>query len=276
MINCCIYCSSLNYVRNGHDKEGVQRYKCKDCKRRFCDKGIFARMRTPKEIIMNALYLRSYPLSLRDVKRVIKKLKSYKVSHVSIYNWIIKFYPKLVEIEKRKPINFTDIWHVDEKFIRVRKSKDDFAYLWVVADSKNHILATHVSDARTAESAKIVLRKARERAGFTPKVIVTDGLQGYKSACRIFGRKVKHVVAHFEKKGIVVERKVLLLSNNKIERINGFFALWLHVCRGLKSFKTANIWIDFFAMHYNYLMPHGEKEIVKVEWEEIPFVIQTY
>lgn len=185
----------------------------------------------------------------------------------------MKFYPKLTEIEKRKPILFTNIWHADEKFIRVRKSKDDFAYLWVVSDSNSNIIAVYVSNARDAKSAKVVLRRARERTGFNPRVIVTDGLQGYKSATRIFGRKVRHVVAHFEKRGIVVDKKLLLLSNNKIERINGFFALWLHVCRGLKSFKTANVWIDFFAMHYNYLMPHGEAEIARVEWEHIPMII---
>jgi len=275
MIDCCTYCSSSNFVLNGHDKKRVQRYKCNDCHRRFCEKGIFARMRTPKEIIMNALYLRSYTLSLREVKRVIKKLKFYKISHVSIYKWVMKFYPKLSDIEKRKPILFTNVWHVDEKFIRVRKSKDDFAYLWVVSDSNSNIIAVHVSNARDAASAKIVLRKARERAGFNPRVIVTDGLQGYQSATRIFGRKVRHVVAHFEKKGVVVDKKLLLLSNNKIERINGFFALWLHVCRGLKSFETANVWIEFFAMHYNYLMPHGQKEVVRLEWEQIPMMIQT-
>ena len=70
MINCCIYCLSSNFVLNGHDARGVQRYKCCECKRRFCEKGIFARMRTPKEIIMNALYLRSYLLSLHDVKNI--------------------------------------------------------------------------------------------------------------------------------------------------------------------------------------------------------------
>ena len=137
----------------------------------------------------------------------------------------MKFYPKLVEIEERKPINFKNLWHVDEKFIRVRKSKDDFAYLWVVSDSDSNIIAVHVSNSRNAESAKIVLKKARERTGFNPRVIVTDGLQGYKSATKVFGRKVKHVVAHFKKKGIVLDRKISLLSNNKTERINGFFCV---------------------------------------------------
>lgn len=106
------------------------------------------------------------------------------------------------------PFQCTGVWHVDEKFIRVRGSKGDFAYLWVVADSKNHILVTHVSDARTGANAKIVLRKARELAGFVPRIIVTDGLQGYKKACKIFGRKTKHIVAHFEKKFIFLDGKV--------------------------------------------------------------------
>ena len=275
MINCCIYCSSSNFVRNGHDKRGVQRYKCCECKRRFCEKGIFARMRTPREIIMNFIYLRSYPLSFRDVKRVIRKLKDFKRSHVAIYHWILKFCPRLIEIQKRIPLNFSKIWHVDEKFIRVKGSKDDFAYLWIVSDSRNNILAVHVSNARNGKNAKLVLQKARERTGFNPDIIVTDGLQGYKKACKIFGRKTKHVVAHFKKKGYVYQKKIIFLSNNRAERINEFFALWLHVCRGLKSFKTANLMVEFYAMHINYLMPHGVDEKVKIEWEKIPILIQT-
>ena len=275
MISECIFCSSPNFVRNGHDKGGVQRYKCNDCKKRFCEKGIFARMKTPREIIINAIYLRSYPLSFREVKRIINKLKNYRRSHVAIYKWILKFCPKFVEIEKRIPLNFSKIWHVDEKFIKVKGSKDKFAYLWIASDSNNNILAVHVSNARNGKNAKIVLQKARERTGFNPDIIVTDGLQGYKRACRIFGRKCKHVEAHFKKKGFVYQGKIIFLSNNRAERINEYFALWLHVCRGLKSFKTANLMLEFYAMHINYLMPHGRKEEVKIELEKVPMLIEA-
>ena len=269
----CIYCNSLLTVKNGYSEKGTQRYKCNDCGRRFCEKGIFTRMRFPKKIIVDALFLRSYPVSLRGVKRILKRMRGIRVSHVSIYNWILKFAPRLIKIAKRKPIAFTKIWHVDEKFIKVRGSKDDFAYLWVVSDSESNILAVHVSFERDAKNAKLVIRKARERAGFNPDVLVTDGLQGYKSACRIFGRKCKHVEAHFEKKGFVYQNRIIYLSNNKIERINGFFALWLHVCRGFKRLDRANMWVEYFALHYNYLMPHGIKEKVKVQWEKVPVLI---
>lgn len=271
----CIYCNSFLTVKNGHDKKGVQRYKCNACKRRFCEKGIFARMRTDKQFILNCLYLRSHTLSLREVKRISRKFFGIKRSHVSIYNWIMKFEPKLAQIEKNIPLKFTDIWHVDEKFIHVKGSKDRHAYLYVVADSNNNVIATLVANSRNIANAKIVLRKARERAGFAPTYIITDACQIYKKACKIFGRKVKHYVDKKDKKRFFHEGKIIKLSNNRVERINSFYALWLHVCRGLKSFETANVWIEFFTINYNYLKERGEKEKSKIEWEEIPLMMQT-
>lgn len=36
-VYCCPYCYSQNIVKNGHSEKNVQRYKCKDCLRRFRD-----------------------------------------------------------------------------------------------------------------------------------------------------------------------------------------------------------------------------------------------
>ena len=272
----CIYCNSFLTVKNGYDKKGVQRYKCNDCKRRFCERGIFARMRFPKEVITNALFLRLYPLSTRNVKRILKKLNYIKVSHVSVYNWIIKFAPHLCKFVNVFPLQFTKLWHVDEKFIKVKGSKDDFSYLWIVSDSSNNIIATHVSFARDIINAKIVLQKAKQRAGFIPDILISDGLQSYKKACKkTFGRKTRHVTAHFEARGIIHKGKFYKLSNNIAESINRFYALWLHVCKGFKRLDNANLWIEFFTVNYNYLMPRGEKQEVKVEWKKVPMLIRN-
>jgi transposase-like protein len=274
----CVYCNSLSTVRNGYSEKGVQRYKCKDCRRRFCEKGIFARMRFPKEIIMNALFLRLYPLSTRNVKRILKKLNYVKVSHVSVYNWVLKFAQHLCKFANMFPIKFTNLWHVDEKFIKVRrinkKRKREFAYLWIVSDSRNNILSTHVSFARDIINAKVVLQKAKQRAGFSPEILVSDGLQSYKKAVKKILR-CRHVVAHFEAKGIVHKGKLYKLSNNRAESINRFYALWLHVCKGFKRLDNANLWIEFFTVNYNYLMPRGKDEQVKVEWKRVPMLIKN-
>ena len=165
----CIYCNSFWTVKNGRDKKRVQRYKCNECHRRFCEKGLFIRFRTDKQFIFDCLYLRSHTLSLREVKRIAKKFFKIKRSHVAIYNWVMKFQPWLAKIEKSLPLNISDIWHVDEKFIHVRGSKDKHAYLYVVADSNNNVIATLVANSRSGKNAEIILRKARERAGLNFK-----------------------------------------------------------------------------------------------------------
>lgn len=266
----CIHCFSANTVRNGHKGE-LQLYKCRDCKRAFCEKGIYARMEYKPFLISSAIMLRMHRLSFEEISYVLGKILHRRPEASTIYRWIMKFQPILCRIEKVIPFTFTKVWHVDEKFIRVRGSKDDFAYLWVVADSKNHILAVHVSNARTGENAKIVLKKAKEVSKENPRVIVTDGLQGYKKACKIFGRKTKHVVAHFEKKFIYLDGKVEGFSNNRIERINGDIDLFFHVFRGLKGFMTAQKWADLFRIWFNYCKPR--KEGIRIEIDKIPEIV---
>lgn len=156
----CIYCSSQMTVRNGHDKRGTQRYKCNDCHRRFCEKGIFAGHRFPKEIILNAIFLRSFPLSTKNEKRILNEIIHTKVGHKSIYNWLVKFAPYLIRIALGKPIAFTTMWDVDKKFIIVRGSKDPHAYLWIVSDSNSDIISNYVSFYRDEASARVVLQKA--------------------------------------------------------------------------------------------------------------------
>ena len=34
-IGSCPHCSSSKYTKDGHEKSGVQRYRCKECKRSF-------------------------------------------------------------------------------------------------------------------------------------------------------------------------------------------------------------------------------------------------
>jgi len=180
----CIYCSSPLTVKNGHDEKGVQRYKCNECKKRFCEKGIFARHRYPALIILDALFLYSQPISTRGVVVNLKRFRSIKPSHVTVYNWVVKFASHLIKIANKKPISFTNIWHVDEKFIKVRGSKDDFAYLWIASDSKANIIATHISFARDYENAKIILQKARDRADLIQKFLSAMDYKDIKKLVR--------------------------------------------------------------------------------------------
>jgi len=249
----CPNCKSTHTRRNGYYKE-YQRYKCNSCNKQFSERSFsfFYRHRFPEKVIIDAILL-AFFVSSRNASFLVLEFMHTKVSHQSCYNWSKKFANKISKIKRQ--MNFSNIWHVDEKFIKVRRSKDPFAYLWVVIDDKNTIITEHVSFERNTINAKIVLKKAYERALKPPDILVTDGLQAYKKACKIFGRKTKHVVAHFETKCVMHQGKLYYLSSNRIESLNSKINLWYKKFRGFKKLETASLFCNMYAYFYNYLRP---------------------
>lgn len=253
----CPSCNSRNIVKNGY-YNSYQKYQCKDCGKQFSERSLdpFCRHRFPNEVIKNTI-LCGFFVSTRNSVFMIKEMMSFGFSHQTSYNWSKKFAKLLDKLVKKLPnMNISSIWHVDEKFIRVRGSKDKFAYLWVVMDTNNNILAVHVSMRRDCDSAKKVFRLAKENTRMVPEILVSDGLQGYKKAVKkIFGRKCKHVVAHFEAKGFMHKGRILYLSNNRIESLNSKINLWYKKSRGFKKLETARLWCLMFMHFYNHLRP---------------------
>jgi len=165
-----------------------------------------------------------------------------------------KFADKLINLKKN--IQASNIWHVDEKFVKVKGSKDDFAYLWVVIDDKNTILAVHVSKERDITGAKCVLEKAKNNTNKSPTILVSDGLHAYKKACKkIFGRKTKHIKSHFEPVKFMHKGGYYCLSNNRIESLNSKINLWYKKFRGFKRLDMANLWCEMWMYFYNLMRP---------------------
>lgn len=50
----CKYCSSRNVIKYGHFR-GIQRFFCKDCKRKFADNDALPKMKTPISEVAAAL-----------------------------------------------------------------------------------------------------------------------------------------------------------------------------------------------------------------------------
>lgn len=249
----CPNCKEPHTTKYGYYKN-YQRYKCNGCGKQFSERAFsfFYRHRFPEKVIMNAILI-SFFVSSRNISFLLLNMLNTKISHQSCYNWNKKFASKISKLNRQ--MNFSNIWHVDEKFIKVKGSKDPFAYLWVVIDDKNTIITEHVSFERNMINAKIVLKKAYDHALKPPEIIVTDGLQSYKKACKIFGRKTKHVVAHFETKCVMHKSKIYYLSNNRIESLNSKINLWYKKFRGFKTLETARLFCEMYAYFYNYLRP---------------------
>ena len=60
------------------------------------------------------------------------------------------------------------------------KLKHKTVYFWDIIDFKtNFLLASHVSFSRGASEAKELMKLAEQRAGKTPKIVITDKLRSY-------------------------------------------------------------------------------------------------
>ena len=260
----CLTCNSTNIKKDGKYKF-YQKYRCKNCHTQFSERSFsfFHRHRFPEEIIKFCI-LQMMFISTRMTKFTLDEVFQFKTSHVTIYNWNKKFAHLLSKLQRSK--GFSNVWHVDEKFVKVRGSKDKFAYLWVVIDDKNNIIAVNVSESRDTKSAKQILNIAKLNADKPPDIIVTDSLQAYKKACKsVFGRKTKHKIRHFETKAAMNKGRIYYLSNNRIESLNSKINLWYKKFRGFKRLDTANLWCKMWMYFYNLMRPRNIiKELISI------------
>jgi transposase, IS6 family len=79
----------------------------------------FAGFRFPPEVIMLAVrwYLR-YGLSYRDVEELLAE-RGVVVDHVSVYRWVQRFTPLLVQAARPCRHGVGDRWQVDETYVKV-------------------------------------------------------------------------------------------------------------------------------------------------------------
>jgi len=250
----CSQCTSKRVVRNGFYKS-YQKFKCRNCGKQFSERSFsfFCRHRFPEEVIRNAILFCIF-VSTRISAFLLDETIQFHPTHVSVYNWIKKFANHLSKLQRT--MNFSNIWYVDEKFVKARGSKDQFAYLWVVIDDKNSMIAVHISQKRDINGARKVLELAKKNAEKPPDILVSDGLLAYiKASKKVFGRKVKHIRAHFKAERFMHKGCYYMLSNNRIESLNSKINLWYKKFRGFKSIKTASLWCNMWMFFYNVMRP---------------------
>lgn len=251
---CCGHAS-----RNGSLKElkaACQKYFCTRCKRSFSTftGTLFFEDKKPPRVVAAAVELNvQFGLSLRETSRVVWNFFSVVASYTTVRTWSKQFGELQLEIDAPE---FTDVWHVDEMFVkrvqRLPSGKYKFDYVWIVSDSKQQFIAAHVSKRRDAEAAKIVLAKARQTAGFRPRIIVSDGHDAYPIATRcVFGRDTLHVIAHFQADQFLWQGEAWSLSNNPAESLNSRLRNRLKRLRGIKTLDYINNWFDSLQRVWN-------------------------
>jgi len=241
----CKYCGSPNVVKYG-TFEGVQRYFCKDCRRKSADNDALFKMKTPARVVGSALscYFRGMPLD--GIQGHLQQQFGLYFSEAGIYNWVIRFSREAAHRAKTFTPIVGDRWVADETVLKVGGRN-----LWffdIIDERSRFLLASHLAESRTIKDVATVMRKALQRTGKAPKVIITDRLSAYPDGIeQVFGADTKHIPS---KPFVDVD------STNLIERFHGTLKERTDVIRGFKNIDTARLLTDAWLVHYNFFKEH--------------------
>jgi putative transposase len=256
----CKYCQSDNLIKFG-THEGIQRFYCKDCNRKFVNNGAIPKMQNSTKTIADAVNMYYEGMSERKIRNNLIQQDQNYVGTGTIYRWVNRFTDLAVKEADKQTPKVGDTWIADETYIRIDKSKANvknpysksrsakWIVFWDIIDADTRfLLASHIATTRGTKDAQILMEKAAKKAGKTPKVVVTDKLGAYLDGIELaYGSETKH------KQGAPFD---IENNTNLIERFHGSLKDRTKVMRALKNKDTLEKFMDGWLVHYNYFRPH--------------------
>ena len=200
----------------------------------------FAGFRFPPEVILLAVrwYLR-YGLSYRDVEELLAE-RGVEVDHVTIYRWVQRFTPLVIEAARPCRHSVGDRWFVDETYVRVAGV---WRYVYRAVDQYGQVIDIYVSKRRNIPAATRffeMMLVGRDR----PKEVTTD-----------LAAPLLRVVDELLPDAL---HDTTQYANNRIEWDHGRLKARLHPMRGLRTDRTASTVILGHAFVQNLRRGHYE------------------
>ena len=268
----CRYCKSTRIIKKGKRKTkqrgSIQRYKCRDCNRRFVIDNGFHRMRNNEKKITLCLDLYFRGISLRRLQEHLKAFYPNNSSHVAIYDWITRYPLMISKFTNDLKINPGIELQSDEmEYHRRKEYGGGVEQNWFVdvMDTKNrYIVSSKYIRSRTMENMIKILKKAKEATGDKIEIVTTDGLKGYPRALRkSFGlnkmsgkSKIKHNIVIASERGF----------NHKIERLHNSIRERTKTMRGFHGcIESANAIMKGYEIYYNFIRKHQTLEKTPAE-----------
>jgi IS6 family transposase len=202
--------------------------------------GSFAGFRFPPEVILLAVrwYLR-YGLSYRDLEELLAE-RGIEVDHVTLYRWVQRFTPLLVDAARPCRHAAGDRWFVDETYVKVAGS---WRYVYRAVDQNGQVIDVYVSKKRDAVAATKFFATAIAAHG-DPIEITTDKSPTLAKTIREVLPAAMHDTTQY--------------ANNRLENDHGRLKARLRPMRGLQRDRTANVIIRGHAFMQNLRRGHYE------------------
>jgi putative transposase len=258
----CKNCSSSHIVKFGTYK-GVQRYYCKECKRKFKGDDSLFHSHVKDEYISSALSMFYDGLSLNDIRNHLKQEYDYYPSSSTVYQWIEKYTPSVIKQFKDYHPNVGNTWIADETVLRI-----DGQNVWmydIIDEKTRYLLATVITTNRTIGNVSLLMKEASERAGKNPKTVITDSQSAYPKGIK--------TASDGETEHIKSDPFAEVNDTQRIERFHSTLKERTKVMRGLKSVDTADRFVDGWLVDYNFFRPHMSldgktpAEVAGIEYE---------
>ena len=200
----------------------------------------FAGFRFPPEVILIAVrwYLR-YGLSYRDLEELLAE-RGIEVDHVTLFRWVQRFTPVLVDAAKPCRHSVGSSWFVDETYVKVSGS---WRYVYRAVDQDGQVIDVFVSKKRDLKAATKFLASAIAAHG-QPAEITTDRAHALVRVVSELLPDALHNTTQY--------------ANNRVEADHGRLKARLRPMRGLKRDRTASVVIRGHAFIQNLRRGHYE------------------
>lgn len=204
------------------------------------DRSAFAGFRFPPEVILLAVrwYLR-YGLSYRDVEEFLAE-RGIEVDHATIYRWVQRFTPLLIDAARPCRHAVGGRWFVDETYVKV---SGKWRYVYRAVDQHGQVIDIYVSRKRDIGAARRFFTRALTAHG-EPDEVVTDLAQALETTIEQLIPNAFHNTERYE--------------NNRVECDHGRLKARLRPMRGLKRDQTASVAIKGHALIQNIRRGHYE------------------
>jgi IS6 family transposase len=200
----------------------------------------FVGYRFPPDVILLAVrwYLR-YGLSYRDVEELLAE-RGINVDHVTIYRWVQRFTPLLIDAARPCRHSVGNRWFVDETYVKVAGV---WRYVYRAVDQHGQVIDVYVSKRRNIGAATTFFNRALAVHG-RPAEVTTDLAA---PLLRVIDELIPDAIHDTEQ-----------YSNNRVENDHGRLKARLRPMRGLRTDRTASVVIRGHAFIQNLRRGHYE------------------